>query len=51
MLKYRIKPLKLSSIVKDISKIISHQNNVRDLKQANQKEILEIMSKYSNIGK
>jgi pilus assembly protein CpaB len=46
-----IKPLKLSSIVKDISKITPRQNNVRDLKQANQKEILEIMSKYSNIGK
>ncbi|MCA6079490.1 MAG: Flp pilus assembly protein CpaB [Endomicrobium sp.] len=46
-----IKPLKLSSIVKDVSKITTPEKNTKDPRQINQKEILEIMKKYSNIKK
>ncbi|MDR1474616.1 MAG: Flp pilus assembly protein CpaB [Endomicrobium sp.] len=44
-----IKPLKLSSMIKDISKI--SPNYTRDLKTANQREVLEIINKYTNINK
>ncbi|MDR3256569.1 MAG: Flp pilus assembly protein CpaB [Endomicrobium sp.] len=44
-----IQPLKLSSIVKDISKITLQQNGMKNLNQVtqNQKDVLEIISRYS----
>jgi len=48
-----IKPLRLSSILKvqDISKIKPQQNSIKASKRMNQKEILEIIKKYSSVGK
>jgi pilus assembly protein CpaB len=44
-----IKPLKLSSIVKDVSKI--YPNCEKDLKTTIQREVLEIINRYTNINK
>lgn len=44
-----IKSLKLSDIVKDVSKI--YTNYEKDLKMTSQREILEIINKYTNINK
>ncbi|MDR3124920.1 MAG: Flp pilus assembly protein CpaB [Endomicrobium sp.] len=44
-------PLKVSSIIKDVSRIISNQNYSKDVKLTNQKEVLEIINKYANVNK
>ncbi|MDR1245234.1 MAG: Flp pilus assembly protein CpaB [Endomicrobium sp.] len=44
-----IKPLKLSAIVKDISKI--YPNYEKDLKTTSQREVLEIINRYTNSNK
>lgn len=44
-----IKPLKLSAIVKDVSKI--YPNYEKDLKMTSQREVLEIINRYTNINK
>jgi pilus assembly protein CpaB len=44
-----IKPLKLSAIVKDVSKI--YPNYEKDLKTTIQREVLEIINRYTNINK
>jgi pilus assembly protein CpaB len=41
-----IEPLKLSSIVKGVSKTLPPQNHPKNAKSANQKEVLEIINKY-----
>jgi len=47
-----IKPLKLSSVVKDKDiKVAARDNGIKDSRQINQKEILEIIRKYSNVRK
>ncbi|MDR1942745.1 MAG: Flp pilus assembly protein CpaB [Endomicrobium sp.] len=44
-----IKPLKLSAIVKDVSKI--YPNYEKDLKMTSQREVLEIINRYTSINK
>lgn len=48
---YDVEPLKVSSIIKDISRVISNQNYSKDAKFTNQKEVLEIINKYANVNK
>jgi pilus assembly protein CpaB len=48
---YDVEPLKVSSIIKDISRVISNQNYSKDVKLTNQKEVLEIINKYANVNK
>jgi pilus assembly protein CpaB len=43
-----IQPLKLSSIVKGISKTLPPQNRGKDAKSANQREVLEMINKYGS---
>jgi pilus assembly protein CpaB len=45
---FDLKPLKLSSMIKDISK--TSFDHARDSKTANQREILEIINKYANVN-
>ncbi|MDR2067066.1 MAG: Flp pilus assembly protein CpaB [Endomicrobium sp.] len=49
--RYDVEPLKVSSIIKDISRVISNQNYSKDVKLTNQKEVLEIINKYANVNK
>jgi pilus assembly protein CpaB len=44
-----IKPLKLSSIIKDISRI--SPNYAKDLKTTNQREVLDIINRYTNMNR
>lgn len=48
---YNIEPLKASSIVKDVSRIVNNSKYINDTKFANRKEVLEIINKYANINK
>ncbi|MDR0617825.1 MAG: Flp pilus assembly protein CpaB [Endomicrobium sp.] len=48
---YDVEPLKVSSIIKDISRVISNQNYSKDVKLTNQKEVLEIINKYAKVNK
>ncbi|MDR1418631.1 MAG: Flp pilus assembly protein CpaB [Endomicrobium sp.] len=48
---YNVEPLKASSIIKDVSRVINNQNYTRDVKFTNQKEVLEIINKYVNVNK
>jgi pilus assembly protein CpaB len=44
-----INPLKLSSIIKDISRI--SPNYAKDLKTTNQREVLDIINRYTNMNR
>jgi pilus assembly protein CpaB len=48
---YNVEPLKASTIIKDVSKVINNQNYTKDVKLTNQKEVLEIINKYANVNK
>ncbi|MDR0723940.1 MAG: Flp pilus assembly protein CpaB [Endomicrobium sp.] len=48
---YNVEPLKASSVIKDVSKVINNQNYTKDAKFANQKEVFEMINKYANINK
>ena len=48
---YDIEPLKASSVIKDISRVINNPIYTKDMKLANQKEVLEIINKYASMNK
>jgi pilus assembly protein CpaB len=48
---YDIEPLKVSSMIRDVSRVINNPNNPKDMKLTNQKEVLEIINKYASVNK
>jgi pilus assembly protein CpaB len=45
-----MQPLKLSSMIKDVSKTVNHKNYAKDSNFINHKEVLDIINKYSRIS-
>jgi pilus assembly protein CpaB len=48
---YDIEPLKASSVIKDVSRVINNPNYTKDMRLTNQKEVLEIINKYASMSK
>ncbi|MDR1523465.1 MAG: Flp pilus assembly protein CpaB [Endomicrobium sp.] len=48
---YDIDPLKVTSVIKDLSRVVNNPNYTKDIKLTNQKEVLEIINKYASMSK